>query len=289
MTPSQPLTSARFGGHLLPQGGKVSAPNTMLELLAFSPPGWGGALLCGALVTLEIAVLSYAVGLVLGMLGAGRKAQRQRVPLLAGGDLHDRDPRGAGAPAHHPALLRRLRAAITALLSRARPRRVEDQRLCGGGRRARRRAGRLPDGGDPRRDHRHSARPDRGGARLRHAAGAAAAAHRHSRDAADRAARPRQSLDDPPQGHGADQRRRLLRAALCRQAGGRLHEALLPLLLRRRRDLPRDDARLQRRLPAARAAGCAAASRRPARAAMDFSWLANTCRFLSRASGARCS
>ena len=45
----------------------------MLELLAFSPPGWGGALLYGALVTLEIAVLSYALGLVLGMLGAGAK------------------------------------------------------------------------------------------------------------------------------------------------------------------------------------------------------------------------
>jgi polar amino acid transport system permease protein len=45
----------------------------MLDLLAFSPPGWGGALLYGALITLEIAVLSYAVGIVLGMLGAGAK------------------------------------------------------------------------------------------------------------------------------------------------------------------------------------------------------------------------
>lgn len=45
----------------------------MLELLALSPPGWGGALLYGALVTLEIAVSAFIVGLVLGLLGAGAK------------------------------------------------------------------------------------------------------------------------------------------------------------------------------------------------------------------------
>lgn len=45
----------------------------MLELLALEPPGWGGALLKGALVTLEIAVLSYLLGIALGMLGASAK------------------------------------------------------------------------------------------------------------------------------------------------------------------------------------------------------------------------
>jgi polar amino acid transport system permease protein len=45
----------------------------MLDLLALEPPGWGGALLRGALVTLEIAGLAFSVGLVLGLLGAGAK------------------------------------------------------------------------------------------------------------------------------------------------------------------------------------------------------------------------
>lgn len=50
----------------------------MLELLALSPPGWGGALLKGALVTLEIAILSYVVGMALGMLGASAKLSGSR-------------------------------------------------------------------------------------------------------------------------------------------------------------------------------------------------------------------
>ena len=45
----------------------------MLDLLALSPPGWGGALLRGALVTLEIAIAAYLVGIVLGLLGAAAK------------------------------------------------------------------------------------------------------------------------------------------------------------------------------------------------------------------------
>ncbi len=45
----------------------------MLELLSLEPPGWGGALLKGALVTLEIAVAAYLVGLVLGLSGAAAK------------------------------------------------------------------------------------------------------------------------------------------------------------------------------------------------------------------------
>lgn len=45
----------------------------MLDLLSFDPPGWGGALLRGALVTLEIAVAAYLVGLTLGLAGAAAK------------------------------------------------------------------------------------------------------------------------------------------------------------------------------------------------------------------------
>lgn len=56
----------------------------MFELLAFSPPGWGGALLRGALVTLEIALASYAVGLALGMLGAAAKLSGSRALFWIG-------------------------------------------------------------------------------------------------------------------------------------------------------------------------------------------------------------
>jgi polar amino acid transport system permease protein len=49
------------------------AVSVVLDLLALEPPGWGGALLRGALVTLEIAVLAFAAGLALGLLGAGAK------------------------------------------------------------------------------------------------------------------------------------------------------------------------------------------------------------------------
>lgn len=56
----------------------------MFELLAFSPPGWGGALLRGALVTLEIAVAAYAVGLLLGMLGAAAKLSGSRALFWIG-------------------------------------------------------------------------------------------------------------------------------------------------------------------------------------------------------------
>jgi polar amino acid transport system permease protein len=52
---------------------------SMLDLLALSPPGWGGALLRGALVTLEIAALSYAAGIVLGLVGAAAKLSGSRV------------------------------------------------------------------------------------------------------------------------------------------------------------------------------------------------------------------
>ena len=43
---------------------------TTWELLALSPPGWGGNLLIGAVSTLEISFCAYALGLGLGLLGA---------------------------------------------------------------------------------------------------------------------------------------------------------------------------------------------------------------------------
>lgn len=41
-----------------------------LEILAFSPPGWGGNLLRGLLITLQIAFGAYFLGLFLGLMGA---------------------------------------------------------------------------------------------------------------------------------------------------------------------------------------------------------------------------
>jgi polar amino acid transport system permease protein len=41
-----------------------------LELLALSPPGWGGVMLAGLVVSLQLAVGGYAVGLLIGIGGA---------------------------------------------------------------------------------------------------------------------------------------------------------------------------------------------------------------------------
>ena len=41
-----------------------------LDLLAFSPPGWGGNLLRGLVMTLEIAIGAYMLGLLIGLSGA---------------------------------------------------------------------------------------------------------------------------------------------------------------------------------------------------------------------------
>jgi polar amino acid transport system permease protein len=41
-----------------------------LELLAYSPPGWGGALLRGLLATVQIALGAYILGLIIGLFGA---------------------------------------------------------------------------------------------------------------------------------------------------------------------------------------------------------------------------
>lgn len=48
----------------------VAPPLINWGLLALSPPGWGGALLQGLLVTLEVAAGGYLLGLVIGMGGA---------------------------------------------------------------------------------------------------------------------------------------------------------------------------------------------------------------------------
>jgi polar amino acid transport system permease protein len=46
------------------------APGHPLELLALSPPGWGGTLVTGLIHTLEIAFGAYALGLLIGVGGA---------------------------------------------------------------------------------------------------------------------------------------------------------------------------------------------------------------------------
>jgi len=41
-----------------------------LEILSYSPPGWGGALLRGLMSTLQIAFGAYLLGLCIGLFGA---------------------------------------------------------------------------------------------------------------------------------------------------------------------------------------------------------------------------
>lgn len=50
-----------------------------LSLLTFGEGGWGGLLLAGCLVTIELAVCALGVGLVLGLLIAGAKLSRYRI------------------------------------------------------------------------------------------------------------------------------------------------------------------------------------------------------------------
>jgi polar amino acid transport system permease protein len=49
------------------------AAQSVFDLLALSPPGWGGNLLRGAWNTIQIALLAYGVGICLGMVGAMAK------------------------------------------------------------------------------------------------------------------------------------------------------------------------------------------------------------------------
>ena len=43
------------------------------ELLSLTPPGWGGALLDGLVLSLQVAASGYLIGLVIGMAGAAGK------------------------------------------------------------------------------------------------------------------------------------------------------------------------------------------------------------------------
>ena len=55
-------------------------------MLALEPPGWGGVLLSGAISTVEIALLAYFLGMVIGLLGAFGKLNGPRpVRTLLGG------------------------------------------------------------------------------------------------------------------------------------------------------------------------------------------------------------
>ena len=50
-----------------------------LELLALSPPGWGGNLLWGAVSTLQISACAYSLGLLIGLMGARGKLSGGKV------------------------------------------------------------------------------------------------------------------------------------------------------------------------------------------------------------------
>jgi polar amino acid transport system permease protein len=56
----------------------VQSGQTIFDLLALSPPGWGGNLLRGAVHTMQIAIFAYLVGLGLGMVGALAKLSDNR-------------------------------------------------------------------------------------------------------------------------------------------------------------------------------------------------------------------
>lgn len=48
----------------------MNSSTSIFELLAISPPGWGGVLLTGALATVFISFGAYLVGMALGLVGA---------------------------------------------------------------------------------------------------------------------------------------------------------------------------------------------------------------------------
>ncbi|MCG8429141.1 MAG: ABC transporter permease [Chromatiales bacterium] len=57
----------------------MSAENSVFTLLSLGDKGWGDELLLGAVLTLELALVSLAVGLVLGLATAGAKISHSRV------------------------------------------------------------------------------------------------------------------------------------------------------------------------------------------------------------------
>src|ERR1700733_4203397 len=58
---------------------------SLWDLVGFGPLGWGNQFLHGLLLTLEIAVSSYALGFGFGLLGAWAKLGRRRWVVLIGG------------------------------------------------------------------------------------------------------------------------------------------------------------------------------------------------------------
>lgn len=50
-----------------------------LDLLALNPPGWGGNLLRGAISTVQIALLAYGLGILIGLAGAMAKLRGGRL------------------------------------------------------------------------------------------------------------------------------------------------------------------------------------------------------------------
>ena len=55
------------------------AEPSYIELLGYGPNGWGDDLLWGAWETVQVAACAYAVGIVLGLIGAGAKLTGRRV------------------------------------------------------------------------------------------------------------------------------------------------------------------------------------------------------------------
>lgn len=60
---------------------------TLLQLIGFGEGGWGWQFLAGTIVTVEISLAAYAVGIALGLLGAWAKLSHVR-PLRWLGDLY---------------------------------------------------------------------------------------------------------------------------------------------------------------------------------------------------------
>jgi len=63
----------------------VAAPApSLLVVVGFGPQGWGWQFIAGAIVTVEISVCAYAVGVIFGLLGAWCRLSRARLPSAAG-------------------------------------------------------------------------------------------------------------------------------------------------------------------------------------------------------------
>jgi polar amino acid transport system permease protein len=59
-------------------GAPMAADKSYLELLSVGDQGWGDTLLAGGLLTIQISVCAYLVGMALGLIGAGAKLSGNR-------------------------------------------------------------------------------------------------------------------------------------------------------------------------------------------------------------------